>query len=91
MRLQELSQEEVRQYQEAWPVTPIYRLRFLPKFSGLRPIANMGYSMGTRVFDKEKQVTALVSGGACTLAHMRAHEVLSPGSTEEGGQRTGCF
>ncbi|XP_050001755.1 telomerase reverse transcriptase isoform X1 [Alexandromys fortis] len=55
VRLQELSREEVRQYQEAWPVTPIYRLRFIPKTSGLRPIVNMGYSMGTRVLDKEKQ------------------------------------
>ncbi|XP_057608943.1 telomerase reverse transcriptase-like isoform X2 [Chionomys nivalis] len=50
VRLQELSQEEVKQYQGA-----IYRLRFIPKPSGLRPIVNMGYSMGTSVFDKEKQ------------------------------------
>ncbi|XP_075831818.1 telomerase reverse transcriptase isoform X2 [Microtus pennsylvanicus] len=55
VQLQELSREEVRQYQEAWPVTPIYRLRFIPKTSGLRPIVNMGYSMGPRVLDKEKQ------------------------------------
>ncbi|CAO2592048.1 Telomerase reverse transcriptase [Lemmus lemmus] len=55
VRLQELSQEEVRQYQEAWPVTPIYRLRFIPKPSGLRPVVNMGYSVGIRVFDREKQ------------------------------------
>lgn len=77
MRLQELSQEEVRQYQEAWPITPIYRLRFIPKFSGLRPIANMGYSMGTRVFDKEKQVTMLGSftaGGACTLGKQKRED-----------------
>ncbi|XP_038179973.1 telomerase reverse transcriptase isoform X2 [Arvicola amphibius] len=55
VRLQELSPQEVRQYQEAWPVTPIYRLRFIPKPSGLRPIVNMSYSMGTSIFDKEKQ------------------------------------
>ncbi|XP_057645957.1 telomerase reverse transcriptase isoform X1 [Chionomys nivalis] len=55
VRLQELSREKVRQYQEVWPVTPIYRLRFIPKPSGLRPIVNMGYSMGPRVLDKEKQ------------------------------------
>lgn len=82
MRLQELSREEVRQYQEAWPVTPIYRLRFIPKPSGLRPIVNMGYSVGISVFDKEKQVSALGSftaGAACTLAPVRAHEVMSPG------------
>ncbi|KAH0520603.1 Telomerase reverse transcriptase [Microtus ochrogaster] len=45
VQLQELSREEVRQYQEA-----TYRLRFIPK-----PIVNMSYSMGTSVFDKEKQ------------------------------------
>ena len=81
-QLQELSREEVRQYQEAWPVTPIYRLRFIPKTSGLRPIVNMGYSMGPRVLDKEKQVSTLGSftaGAASTLAPMRAHEALCPG------------
>ncbi|XP_021089916.1 telomerase reverse transcriptase isoform X1 [Mesocricetus auratus] len=54
VRLQELSQEEVRQRQEAWPAMPICRLRFIPKPSGLRPIVNMSY-MGTRAFDKGKQ------------------------------------
>uniref|UniRef100_A0A8C2M0A0 Telomerase reverse transcriptase n=1 Tax=Cricetulus griseus TaxID=10029 RepID=A0A8C2M0A0_CRIGR len=55
VQLQELSQEEVRQHQEAWPAMPICRLRFIPKPSGLRPIVNMSYSMGARAFNKGKQ------------------------------------
>ncbi|XP_051007030.1 telomerase reverse transcriptase [Acomys russatus] len=55
MQLRELSQEEVRQRQEAWPAMPICRLRFIPKPSGLRPIVNMSYSMGTRALGKKKQ------------------------------------
>lgn len=43
---------------------PICRLRFIPKPNGLRPIVNMSFSMGTRAFGKEKQVTAL---GSCTV------------------------
>ncbi|XP_036063361.1 telomerase reverse transcriptase isoform X2 [Onychomys torridus] len=55
VQLQELSQEEVRQYREAWPAMPICRLRFIPKPNGLRPIVNMSYRMSTRAFGKEKQ------------------------------------
>ncbi|KAL1783552.1 telomerase reverse transcriptase [Sigmodon hispidus] len=55
VQLRELSQEEIRQYQKAWPAMPISRLRFIPKPSGLRPIVNMSYSMSTRAFGKEKQ------------------------------------
>ncbi|XP_006990067.2 telomerase reverse transcriptase isoform X1 [Peromyscus maniculatus bairdii] len=55
VQLRELSQEEVRRHQEAWPAMPICRLRFIPKPSGLRPIVNMSFSMGTRAFGKEKQ------------------------------------
>ncbi|XP_028638557.1 telomerase reverse transcriptase isoform X3 [Grammomys surdaster] len=55
VQLRELSQEEVRQYQDTWPAMPICRLRFIPKPNGLRPIVNMSYSMGTRTFVKKKQ------------------------------------
>nr|XP_021487080.1 telomerase reverse transcriptase [Meriones unguiculatus] len=55
VQLRELSHEEVRQRQEAWPTMPICRLRFIPKPSGLRPVVNMSYSMGTGAFGRKKQ------------------------------------
>ncbi|XP_055453965.1 telomerase reverse transcriptase isoform X3 [Psammomys obesus] len=55
VQLRELSHEEIRQRQEAWPAMPICRLRFIPKPSGLRPVVNMSYSMGTGAFGRKKQ------------------------------------
>lgn len=52
---------EVKRHQEARPALLTSKLRFLPKPSGLRPIVNMDYVVGTRTFHGDKKVTTFVS------------------------------
>lgn len=61
VQLRELSEEEMRQHQEARPALLMSKLRFLPKPSGLRPIVNMDYVMGARTFHRDKKVISFVS------------------------------
>lgn len=56
VHLRELSEPEVRRYQEARPPLLTSKLRFLPKPSGLRPIVNMDYVVGARTFRRDKKV-----------------------------------
>ncbi|XP_053449439.1 telomerase reverse transcriptase isoform X2 [Nycticebus coucang] len=53
VKLRELSGAELRQRQEAGPALPASKLRFIPKPSGLRPIVNMDYIVGTRTSRRE--------------------------------------
>nr|XP_036871408.1 telomerase reverse transcriptase isoform X2 [Manis javanica] len=59
VQLRELSEEEMRQHQEARPALLMSKLRFLPKPSGLRPIVNMDYVMGARTFHRDKKAKTL--------------------------------
>ncbi|XP_039093958.1 telomerase reverse transcriptase isoform X3 [Hyaena hyaena] len=61
VHLRELSEPEVRGYQEARPPLLTSKLRFLPKPSGLRPIVNMDYVVGARTFRRDKKVQQLTS------------------------------
>ncbi|XP_003802062.1 telomerase reverse transcriptase isoform X2 [Otolemur garnettii] len=53
VKLRELSGAELRQRREARPALPASKLRFIPKPSGLRPIVNMDYIVGTRTSRRE--------------------------------------
>ncbi|XP_017534265.3 telomerase reverse transcriptase isoform X6 [Manis javanica] len=79
VQLRELSEEEMRQHQEARPALLMSKLRFLPKPSGLRPIVNMDYVMGARTFHRDKKVQHLTSQAKTLFGVLNYERVQRPG------------
>ncbi|XP_027626121.1 telomerase reverse transcriptase, partial [Tupaia chinensis] len=72
--LRELSGTELRRLQEARPSLPTWRLRFIPKPRGLRPIVSMGHMLGARTSRREK---VDVAGAYDSIPHDRLLEVIT--------------
>ncbi|XP_036775976.2 telomerase reverse transcriptase isoform X1 [Manis pentadactyla] len=79
VQLRELSEEEMRQRQEARPALLMSKLRFLPKPSGLRPIVNMDYVVGARTFHRDKKVQHLTSQAKTLFGVLNYERAQRPG------------
>uniref|UniRef100_A0A8C6E5J9 Telomerase reverse transcriptase n=1 Tax=Moschus moschiferus TaxID=68415 RepID=A0A8C6E5J9_MOSMO len=79
VRLQELSEAEVRQRQEARPALLTSRLRFVPKPGGLRPIVNMGCVLGAPAPPRDKKMQHLSSRVKTLFAVLNYERARRPG------------